>query len=225
MFRKIKAWFRRNFIKKHPPKPHTSVPRSPKPRSGKFLKAKPSLHAEYLKNFREAKINPSNSHQVKRIIEKIISQRNSYEQASAKILEKLDQKVPWYIIASLHNMEASLGLHKQILNGQKISQRTTWVPKGLGPWGSFEDSCVTAFEIKPNIEDWSDLGHVLYWLERFNGWGYRKKGIWSPYLYSFTTLYTRGKYVSDGKFSRRAVSSQCGIVAILKELQNQDIIE
>jgi hypothetical protein len=41
----------------------------------------------------------------------------------------------------------------------------------------------------------------------------------SPYLWSCTIHYERGKYVSDGKFDPQAVSLQVGCAAILKGLQ------
>ena len=40
----------------------------------------------------------------------------------------------------------------------------------------------------------------------------------SPYLWSYTAIYTAGKYVADGKWSDTAVSKQCGGMAILKHL-------
>ena len=40
----------------------------------------------------------------------------------------------------------------------------------------------------------------------------------SPYLWSYSTIYTAGKYVADGKWSDTAVSKQCGGMAILKHL-------
>jgi hypothetical protein len=40
----------------------------------------------------------------------------------------------------------------------------------------------------------------------------------SPYLWSWTDLYTAGKYVADHVYSRSAVDKQPGCVAILKSL-------
>jgi lysozyme family protein len=59
---------------------------------------------------------------------------------------------------------------------------------------------------------------VLQHLERYNGLGYRNKGIYSPYLWSFTNHYIEGKYIADGVWSATAVSKQVGCAAILKEL-------
>jgi lysozyme family protein len=40
--------------------------------------------------------------------------------------------------------------------------------------------------------------------------------VLTPYLWSFTNHYTKGKFVADGKFDANAVSKQCGAAAILK---------
>ena len=44
---------------------------------------------------------------------------------------------------------------------------------------------------------------TLYELERYNGFGYRDRRpqVLSPYLWSFSNHYSRGKYVADGRFS------------------------
>ena len=65
--------------------------------------------------------------------------------------------------------------------------------------------------------DWS-LPRTLHRLEAFNGFGYRRYGRPSPYLWSFSTLYERGKFVADGRYDPRARSQQCGTATMLKLL-------
>jgi len=43
----------------------------------------------------------------------------------------------------------------------------------------------------------------------------------SPYLWSYSNLYTSGKYVGDGQWSETAVSRQCGAMVLLKRLQEK----
>jgi len=68
---------------------------------------------------------------------------------------------------------------------------------------------------------------VLYKLEAYNGWGYRglQSPIPTPYLWSFSNHYTRGKYVADGKYSPTATSQQCGAAVLLKRLVQQGVVE
>jgi lysozyme family protein len=130
--------------------------------------------------------------------------------------------VPWKIIAAAHMREASGDFSKQILNGQPWNRKTTWVPKGYGPWSSWIESTKTAFEIKDLPSKWT-IDNTLYFAERFNGMGYRlasKASIvgFSPYVWAFTQHYKGGYYVSDGKFSASAVAKGVGFAVILKEL-------
>src|SRR5262249_7500590 len=68
-----------------------------------------------------------------------------------------------------------------------------------------------------NESDWS-LPRALYRWEAYNGFGYRSFGVPSPYLWSLSTIYGRGKDVADGKFVRNAGSAQCGAGPLVKFL-------
>jgi lysozyme family protein len=68
-----------------------------------------------------------------------------------------------------------------------------------------------------NITDWS-IQNCLELFEKYNGMGYKKKGLPSPYLWSYTQFYHKGKYVKDGKYNPEAISKQPGVSAIMKEL-------
>ncbi len=67
--------------------------------------------------------------------------------------------------------------------------------------------------------DWG-LASLLYELERYNGLGYRlhHPEVRSPYLWSFSTHYSSGKYVTDGRWSHSARSAQCGAATLLRRL-------
>lgn len=144
----------------------------------------------------------------------------------ANIIEKNEEEyrragresnAPWQVIAVIHILESGGNMKKQILNGQPWSQRTTIVPKGKGPWNSFVESCAGAFKNNIHVPDVWDVPNTLYFLETHNGLGYRKyRRINTPYLWSFTNHYTKGKYVADGKYDTEAVSKQCGCAPLLK---------
>ncbi len=132
--------------------------------------------------------------------------------------------VPWQVVAVVHALEASFDWNDNLMNGQPWNKKTTWVPKGHGPWTSWEKAAVAAFELKKKEgklpKTWG-LGETLEFLLKFNGLGYEGRGLVSPYLWSFTNHYQSqggGKYVKDGEFSRSAISKQVGAAVILKEL-------
>jgi lysozyme family protein len=67
------------------------------------------------------------------------------------------------------------------------------------------------------VTDWS-VPHMLYLLEGYNGFGYRRRGLPTPYLWSFSNNYEKGKFVADGHYDPEAVSKQCGAALMLKAI-------
>ena len=139
--------------------------------------------------------------------------------------------VPVEVIGAIHSLESDLDFRTVLHNGERIigkNRKTRLVPKGRGPFETWEEAAIDALKMKKNImpKKWA-IGETLNFLEKFNGLGYRKyhKDVNSPYLWSGTTCYTKGKYVADGKFSPTAVSKQVGAVAILKYLNYKAVSE
>ncbi len=186
------------------------------------------MKPKYVVMYNKAIVNPTLEVILDRMYHKIRDRQYSYEYISFY----LQNDVPWYFIAALHNMESSLNFNRHLHNGDPLTKRTTHVPAGrpigLGdPPYLFEDSAVDALRMK-GLHKWGDwsIGGMLYQMERYNGWGYYKyhSEVNSPYLWSGTNLYTAGKYVSDGKFDINAVSKQIGCVALLKHLEKRKLI-
>lgn len=130
--------------------------------------------------------------------------------------------VPWQTIAALHAQECAFDLNRQILNGERWNRRTLRVPKNLGPFKSWIESAVYALEyINPHFSDNISIVEVLTFLESWNGWGYRSKGVNSPYLWALTNHGVGvGKFVRDGIYDPKAVSKQLGAAALIKELNS-----
>ena len=149
-----------------------------------------------------------------------LKHKDLYTRSSKYVENSIKLSVPWQVIACLHAMEASFDPRKQILNGQSFLQKTTIVPKGKGPWPSFEASCVDAFREKHwQGVDFNNIESLLNAVERYNGVGYQKRCKASPYLWSFSNHgIGTGKFVEDGKYSSIAVSKQAGFACILKVL-------
>ena len=132
--------------------------------------------------------------------------------------------VPWQLIGIMHGLECGYDFNKHLHNGDSLGVMTVRVPPGRPPgWvpGSpWEDSAVDALQFKSfhQVRDWS-LPRVLYALEAFNGFGYRGQGIRSPYLWSFSNLYEKGKYIRDRVYDPEAVSQQVGSALLLKCLE------
>lgn len=167
----------------------------------------------YANLWSKAEIRPERKAAALSVARKLLVNRARYEIIAAKI------GCPWYFIAVVHNLEAGGRFDRYLGNGQRLSQVTTIKPKGRGPFRSFEEGAIDALRLEgvDKVRDWS-IPHCLYLWESYNGFGYAQHNVNSPYVWSFTTLYTRGKYVEDEKYSATAVSQQCGAAAILKAL-------
>ncbi|RFZ92279.1 hypothetical protein D0C36_12630 [Mucilaginibacter conchicola] len=138
--------------------------------------------------------------------------------------------VPWYFIACVHYMECSFSFKKHLHNGDPLTGYTVHVPAhrpkvGHPPPFTFEESAVDAIKFMKydQVTNWS-LPYILLKLEGYNGFGYNARGVKTPYLWSFSNHYVKGKYVSDGKFDADAVSSQMGAAVILKRMEDRALI-
>ena len=180
-----------------------------------------SLAKEYSLLYESCLIRPKRKAAVDQVVRRLASNRPRYEKV-AKAL-----KMPWYVVAVIHTLEAGGDFTRHLHNGDPLNARTTHVPAGRPKAGrppfTWEASAIDALTYQGfgNWKDWSVPG-ALYKLEGYNGWGYRDHhpGVKSPYLWSFSNHYTKGKYVTDGRFSPTAVSQQIGAAVLLKGLHD-----
>jgi lysozyme family protein len=176
---------------------------------------------EYRRLFRTAKVNPGRKALVDGTVASLVAHKDRYERAGHPI------GVPWWFVAVIHDLEGSRNFHTHLHNGDPLSHKTVHVPRNRPPGTppfTFEESATDALTLEgfAHAHDWS-IGHALYRLERFNGFGYRKStiDIPSPYLWSFSQHYTRGKFETDGHYNRSLVSAQCGAGVLLRVMVNQ----
>lgn len=127
--------------------------------------------------------------------------------------------VPWWFIAVVHQREASQNWSTQLGQGDPLSKKSTHIPKGRGPFKTWEEGAVDALvncaPFAARNKDWS-IGGSLAMLEKYNGLGYYNKGVPSPYIWAGTNQYTSGKYVADGVYNPSAVDTQLGCAGLLK---------
>jgi lysozyme family protein len=133
---------------------------------------------------------------------------------------------PWEFVAIIHILESSGDFSTHLHNGDSLQQRTVNAPAGRPrppshPPFTWEESAIDALSEKEidQVKDWSIPG-FLFQLEQYNGFGYRlyHPHCLSPYLWSGTNHYVRGKYASDGKFDTYLKSEQVGGAVLLKLL-------
>lgn len=129
--------------------------------------------------------------------------------------------VPRNVIAVIHEREASQNWNTQLGQGDPLHQVSTHVPRGRGPFETWEDGACDALKVCPPFaatnKDWS-IGGMLTILEEYNGLGYANKGVPSPYIWSGTDQYAAGKYIADGVYSPTTVDHQLGCAALLSRM-------
>ena len=176
------------------------------------------LAAEYLALFNTCQIKPAKSKEVQARVEHLVANAGRYRALGATL------QTPWYFIGILHSMEANFSFTSLLHNGDPLDARTTQEPKGRPKSGSppftWEQSATDALTLKNlvGLAKW-DTAEMLYRLEAYNGFGYRSRGIATPYLWSYSQHYAKGKFVADHIFDPNAVSKQAGAAVLLKALQ------
>jgi lysozyme family protein len=181
------------------------------------------LKEHYVTLWNKASIRPEHLHEVNDIVDVILKNKSKYLE-----VEK-NTSVPWFIVAVIHSLEGSLSFKTWLANGDQLSAPTRNVPAGLGRGKKFPISWADGATISikhdklDQYKDWGTISGCCFRLETWNGTGYltKHKNVNTPYLYSYTQFFTKGKYVSDGKFSATATSKQAGAVAILKVLHDK----
>lgn len=157
----------------------------------------------------------------------ILKGKANYERVS----EKLGGKIPWYFIGITHYMECSCNFSRHLHNGDHLTKRTIRVPAGrpkADPWNgsgkpyTFIESAMDALTMKGfHVQQSWNINLTLYRLEKYNGFGYIRRGIYTPYLWSGTTHYTKGKFIKDGVFDSNAISSQIGAAVLIRLLTDK----
>src|SRR5437016_13123634 len=182
------------------------------------------LRAEYSALWQRMAIRPERLNDVNAIASRLIGLKPRYQQVAETT------KVPYAVIAVLHQREASADFSGVLHNGERIigtGRLTRLVPANRGPFSTWEESAIDALTMPPHslqqVGSWT-IERVCYEIEKYNGFGYRNHHpeVKSPYLWSFSNNYTSGKYVADGQFDSGAVDKQCGTMPILKRMMELD---
>jgi lysozyme family protein len=184
-----------------------------------------ALRDEYGRLFATCAIRPQRLAAVDAMVTKALAGRTKYE----KLQQSLG--VPWFFTAVVHGLEGNFRFDTHLHNGNPLTARTVTDPKGRPASGTppftWEVSARDALRLKAlhTWKDWSIAG-MLYRLEGFNGFGYRlyHPTVLSPYLWSFSTHYVKGKYVRDSVWDPNLVSLQCGAAVMLRRMSERGII-
>ena len=129
--------------------------------------------------------------------------------------------VPAELIAAIHWREGSGNFDTYLHNGDPLGSPTTHVPAGIY-FDNWEEAAIDAISSHRGdstlTADSTDLDAMAEFAERYNGLGYRNRGVPSAYVWAGTDQYTSGKFVADGQYDPNAVDQQLGVMLMLKHI-------
>ena len=174
-----------------------------------------ALKAANTKRWANARVLPELAHTVNSVAARLCLAKVRYQTVEAKT------SVPWAIVAVIHEREASQSWAASLAQGDPWNRVSVHVPRGRGPFPSWEAAAEDALVIcPPHAASWKDwtIGGALTLLEQYNGIGYFAHGLPSPYIWASTDQYKSGKYIADGHFDPNAIDHQLGCAALLKSM-------
>jgi lysozyme family protein len=185
----------------------------------------PALEKSYVDLASRATIVPARERELALACESLIKDKAIYQR-----VEGLTH-VPAAVLMALAEREMTGNLHCYLGNGQRLTMRTTLVPKGRGPFpdsaDGFVEGCVDALhldgldQVYKMAGAWS-VARFCYESEAWNGFGYRARGLPSPYVFGATTVQRPGKFIRDGVFNASVEDPQLGTLALVDEIVKQD---
>lgn len=174
---------------------------------------------DYGEMLKRMTVRPEWQGAIDRAARKLLTSRERYEHVASLT------GVPWAVVAIIHERESSGDFAGILHNGERIigtGRVTSLVPRGKGPFETWEEAAVDALRHDglTTRTDWS-LEGICDAVERYNGLGYRNRGTPSPYLWSGTNLYVRGKFLentSGSWYDAGTVDRQVGVIPLYLRL-------
>ncbi len=197
----------------------TPTPEPPSPQSHPDV---PQAYAvEYAEHFLLMKLDQNRIPEIDRIARNIAKNAGRYQTVASSIF------IPyWPLIGIVHNLESGMDFTTHLHNGDPLTSRTVHDPAGRPAVGhppfTWEASATDALSDDQHWDSWADwsVPGMAYLLEKYNGFGYRKHGVPSPYLWAGSDIYSAGRFVADHVFDANSVSRQIGGMSILKFLSD-----
>ncbi|MEY3213184.1 MAG: hypothetical protein RIT28_3665 [Pseudomonadota bacterium] len=133
--------------------------------------------------------------------------------------------VPANLIAALHWRESSGNFGTYLHQGDPLGKPAVNWPNNIPVFHKWEDAAIHALGMKSKLakdlgmaSNTTDMAAMATYAEYYNGMGYANKGKPSPYVYSGTDQYDKGKYVRDGVYDPNTKDKQLGVVAMIKSI-------
>ena len=130
-------------------------------------------------------------------------------------------EVPQAVAAGSFEREGGSNFNLSPAQGDPINRKSVHVPAGRGPYPNWTAAQIDAYRIDHldavGRANWS-WERACYEEELFNGFGYRARGVHSPYLWAGTNIYTRGKFTADHGYDPNAEDEQLGVIPMMYQI-------
>lgn len=180
-----------------------------------------ALAAEYASLLPAMRVTQGRESQLENRAHAILNLAEHHKNEWADVVGKTGVPKLWGIAS--FERESSCDYSRSPAQGDRWDRRSVNVPRGLGPYPNWGASAVAAYKI-----DHLDEVKVWPWVrgsyegELFNGFGPRNHGRHTGYLWSWSNIYTGGKYVSDGVWNPSAFDEQCGMIPMMVAMLRLD---
>lgn len=191
----------------------------------------PKLAAIYLFNRKRAasaqeELTPAQQKDMDQFIKNWDKNKARYETASAA------SGIPAKLIASLHWRESTGDFGTYLHQGDPLGKKAKHEPSDIPLFKEWEPAAEHALGLKSSIQraykidaNTTDEAALASYAERYNGTGYFDyHAIASPYVYSGTDQYQKGKYRSDGGpgYDPNYKDPQLGVLPMLRGIDKHE---
>jgi len=185
----------------------------------------PKLAAVYLFNrMRAANASDSLTPQQEKDMERFVK---SWETNKARYQQVAETTgVPAKLIASLHWRESTGNFGTYLHQGDPLGKQAVNEPANIPIFNEWEPAAEHALGMKKGIRDafkidenTTDEAALTSYAERYNGLGYfNYRAMASPYVYSGSDQYKKGKYVGDGNWDPNHKDQQLGVLPMMRRI-------
>ncbi len=172
------------------------------------------LQAEYESWVAHCKPRPECEHEIDQVARRLL--RPEAMTHFNAVFTRL--QIPQVVQATICEREDGCDFTKNPAQGDPWNQVSRHVPRGRGPFTSWDAAATDAWTVCDrlnvlSVPAWS-LAYSCWKWEYYNGGGYRAHGVRTPYVLGGSNLQQKGKYVSDGEFDRTHMDTQIGCLPI-----------
>lgn len=177
-----------------------------------------ALSAEYESWVALAHPRPERALEIDRVARKLIKPAvmDRFDEVFAEI------GVPQVVQATICERENGCDFTKSPAQGDRWDRVSMHVPRGRGPFKSWKAAAIDAWTVcdhlaEISIPHWT-LAYACFKWESYNGFGYRARGLRTPYVLGGTNLQQPGKFIADGQFDRVHMDGQLGALPIAQRM-------